>query len=82
MDKKALLTSYLLILINSTALASSNNTQPTSNEALTVDDHLRQLLKAAVVSSNSFADRYDAEVWLVAMSKKLKRYIKNPENPV
>jgi len=37
------------------------------------------MLKNAVESADSFEDRYDAEVWLVAMSEKLKRYVKDPQ---
>ncbi|MGH1484574.1 MAG: lytic transglycosylase domain-containing protein [Cellvibrionaceae bacterium] len=44
-----------------------------------VDDELRQQLKTAIAASDSFEDRFDAEVWLTAMSHKLKRYIKDPE---
>ena len=44
-----------------------------------VDDELRQQLQQAVAISDSFVDRFDAEVWLTAMSHKLKRYIEDPE---
>ena len=44
-----------------------------------IDDELRQLLTTAISESDSFEDRFDAEVWLLAMSHKLKRYIKDPE---
>ncbi len=44
-----------------------------------IDDELRQQLKDAIQQSDSFEDRYDAEVWLVAMSHKLKRYVKGHE---
>jgi len=40
---------------------------------------LRELLIHAVEDSDSFEDKYDAEVWLVAMSHKLRRYIDDPE---
>ena len=40
---------------------------------------LRELLLNAVEDSDSFDDKYDAEVWLVAMSHKLRRYIDDPE---
>jgi len=59
-----------IMIANSSA--ANINRQP-------VDDTLRQQLKSAVESSESFEDRYEAEVWLVAMSEKLKRYIKDPE---
>lgn len=43
------------------------------------DAELRALLKQTVSESDSFYDRFDAEVWLVDMSKRLSRYIKDPQ---
>ncbi len=43
-----------------------------------IDNDLRLELKKAIAASDSFEDRFDAEVWLTAMSHKLKRYIKDP----
>ena len=43
------------------------------------DAELRALLTKTVSESSSFYDRFDAEVWLVDMSGRLKRYIKDPE---
>lgn len=40
---------------------------------------LRQFLDDTINSADSFADRYDAEVWLVDMSSRLRRYIKAPQ---
>lgn len=42
-----------------------------------VDAELRSYLKQAINSSSSFADRFDAEVWMVDMSSRLGRYIKD-----
>ncbi|MGK0445692.1 MAG: soluble lytic murein transglycosylase-like protein [Bermanella sp.] len=42
-----------------------------------VDPELRQYLKQAINSSSSFNDRFDAEVWMVDMSARLARYIKD-----
>ena len=39
---------------------------------------LRVFLKQTISESNSFADRFDAEVWLVDMSTRLSRFIKDP----
>ena len=50
----------------------SENT-PTSN------DELRLLLLQAIKDSDSFADRFDAEVWLIDMSNRLKKKINDPE---
>lgn len=40
-----------------------------------VDQELLNLLKTTVASADSFEDRYDAEVWLLANSTKLKRFL-------
>lgn len=40
-----------------------------------VPDDLRQLLLEAVSSSDSFADRFEAEVWLLDMSTRLAPYV-------
>lgn len=43
------------------------------------DDEMRQLLLEAVNSSDSFGDRFDAEVWLTDMSTRLGNRVKDPE---
>lgn len=43
------------------------------------DDTLRQILTAAIESSDSFEDRFDAEVWLSDMSSRLASRVKDPE---
>lgn len=42
------------------------------------DQELLSLLKNTIEQSDSFEDRFDAEVWLVSKSSQLKRYI--PDN--
>ncbi|MDX1452250.1 MAG: lytic transglycosylase domain-containing protein [Oleiphilaceae bacterium] len=42
------------------------------------DPELRAILQQTVNDASSFEDRFDAEVWLVDMSKRLSRYIKQP----
>ncbi|MCW9030060.1 MAG: lytic transglycosylase domain-containing protein [Gammaproteobacteria bacterium] len=49
-----------------------NNNHSTNNE-------LRLLLQQAIKESDSFADRFDAEVWLLDMSNRLKNKIAHPE---
>ena len=53
-------------------LAYSAHLLATSNQP---DPKLRQLLIQAIETSNSFEDRFDAEVWLVDMSKRLQPFI-------
>lgn len=40
---------------------------------------LRDLLQQTVAEAESFQDRFDAEVWLVDMSARLKRYVPDPQ---
>lgn len=43
------------------------------------DDTLRELVREAIAASDSFADRFDAEVWLVDMSTRLAGRPRAPE---
>ena len=43
------------------------------------DDELRQILVEAIQSSDSFSDRFDAEVWLTDMSGRLNNKVESPE---
>ena len=43
------------------------------------DDDMRASLLDAVNSSDSFQDRFDAEVWLTDMSSRLRSRVKDPE---
>lgn len=45
----------------------------------TPDPELRALLIKAINESDSFQDRFDAEVWLADMSQRLTKIVKNPE---
>jgi soluble lytic murein transglycosylase-like protein len=40
---------------------------------------LRKFLESTIRGADSFADRYDAEVWLVDMSARLSRFVDDPE---
>ena len=63
--------SVLLFIINTLAITH------VYADNQTVDPELRQLLTAAINSSESFDDRFHAEVWLLDMSNRLKRFIKD-----
>jgi soluble lytic murein transglycosylase-like protein len=41
------------------------------------DPELRKLLSKAIEASNSFEDKFEAEVWLVDMSQRMLPFIKN-----
>ncbi|MEA2093760.1 MAG: lytic transglycosylase domain-containing protein [Pseudomonadota bacterium] len=43
------------------------------------DEALREVLIKAIESSDSFEDRFDAEVWLTDMSRRMKSRVKDPE---
>jgi soluble lytic murein transglycosylase-like protein len=44
-----------------------------------VDPTLKKALAKAVADAKSFDDEFEAQVWLVDMSARLKRYIKDPQ---
>ena len=52
----------------------------TAAQTETTDEHeqLRLFLEQSISDADSFEDRFDAEVWLVAMSGRLERYVKEP----
>lgn len=55
---------------------------PASTWAATIerpDDAMRSLLKDTITKANSFKDRFDAEVWLVDMSGRLEKFVRNPD---
>ena len=46
------------------------------------DPELREVLRTAANASKSFPDRFDAEVWLTDMSRRLARQVKDPEERI
>jgi soluble lytic murein transglycosylase-like protein len=46
------------------------------------DPELRQLLKEAVESDSGFEDRFDAQVWLLDMSRRLEKFVKSPHSRI
>ena len=49
---------------------------------LSPDPELREVLRAAANDNESFSDRFDAEVWLTDMSRRLARQVKDPEERI
>lgn len=43
---------------------------------------LRNLLKEAIADADSFQDKFDAEVWLVDMSNRLKPFVKDDKKRI
>ncbi|MBT8083393.1 MAG: lytic transglycosylase domain-containing protein [Gammaproteobacteria bacterium] len=50
--------------------------------AADLDPELRDVLRAAASESPSFADRFEAEVWLTDMSSRLARQVRDPEERI
>jgi len=46
------------------------------------DPELRRLLKEAIESDSGFVDRFDAQVWLLDMSRRLEKFVHNPETRI
>jgi soluble lytic murein transglycosylase-like protein len=46
------------------------------------DPELREVLRAAASESPSFTDRFDAEVWLTDMSRRLERQVGDPDERI
>jgi len=46
------------------------------------DDELRRILLEAASASDSFTDRFHAEVWLTDMSRRLARQVKDPDERI
>lgn len=54
-------------------------TPPSAIEGLSETDELSAFLKKTINNSDSFRDRFDAEVWLVDMSGRLEPFMANPQ---
>ncbi len=59
------------------ALASAAMGQPADEQER---EALRSFLEETISDASSFEDRYDAEVWLVDMSARLERFVKDPKH--
>ena len=64
--------SVLIVVLANGGLAAERATDP----------ELREALRAAASESLSFTDRFDAEVWLTDMSRRLQRQVENPEERI
>lgn len=61
---------YLLVLLIAPGAALSQQAP---------DPELREVLRTAASAADSFEDRFDAEVWLTDMSRRLERQVRDPE---
>lgn len=46
------------------------------------DPELRKLLKQAIETDAGFTDRFEAEVWLLDMSRRLEKFVPNPQTRI
>jgi soluble lytic murein transglycosylase-like protein len=51
----------------------------TANSSMVIDTEIVDLLKKTVNDASSFDDKFEAEVWLVDMSRRLERYVSDPQ---
>lgn len=65
--------------IFSFCLAAALLVPATAQSQQAPDPELRQALVVAANAADSFDDRFDAEVWLTDMSRRLERQVKDPD---
>lgn len=78
---RILLRHFVSIVLATALLAAelqAANTSVDTNQADT-NAELREFLISTINNADSFEDRFDAEVWLVDMSGRLSRFIKDPK---
>jgi len=67
---------HLIWIFMSLVLGMEIHAQPADQQER---EELRSFLEQTIHGAESFQDRYDAEVWLVDMSARLSRYVKDPQ---
>jgi len=65
---RALLHASLAVLVLTTPAAAQSEPDP----------ELRRLLQDAIESESNFEDRFDAQVWLLDMSRRLEKFVADP----
>jgi soluble lytic murein transglycosylase-like protein len=65
----------LLLAAGSTAVAAQKQSDARSGP----DPELRKILASVIAQADSFGDRFDAEVWLTDMSRRLARQVPDAE---
>lgn len=70
---------YIQIVAIGLLLMSLSGRLFADDPAPAVDAELREILKRTIEASDSFVDRFDAEVWLMSKSDRLARFVTDPE---
>jgi soluble lytic murein transglycosylase-like protein len=73
------LTPWLLSLQLAAAQPMSSGAAAPSDARSGPDPRLREILLEVVAESSSFEDRFEAEVWLTDMSRRLARQVPDPD---
>jgi soluble lytic murein transglycosylase-like protein len=69
----------MLLSLLCTAFVSAAHAQARPRDAHEgPDPELREILREAIKNSDSFQDRFDAEVWLTDMSRRLENQVPDP----
>ncbi len=55
---------------------------PSAHASTSPDPELSRLLKEAIESDAGFEDRFDAQVWLLDMSRRLEKFVKDPASRI
>ncbi len=72
--KVALGWALTIIFASAQALASSSQSQRSP-----LEEEQRQRLKTIIAQSDSFQDKYEAQVWLVQKNNVLKQFVSDPD---
>ncbi len=70
LSRLAILAAFITFILSSSSLWAASSEVP--------DDVMRSILLNTIKDAESFEDRFDAEVWLLDMSTRMSRYIKDP----
>ncbi len=59
---------FVVVFVGLALAQSASANSPDLNQRQPIDDELKTELKQAILAADSFEDRFDAEVWLTAMT--------------
>lgn len=76
------LTRFVTLFIFSALIISFATSTVNAGPRQPLDGELRKVLLEAAHSTDSFTDRFDAEVWLSDMSGRLERYMPDPDKRI